>query len=376
MGPDTTTGLRSLWPLLLLAAVVACSLVFEIVLVSFGVAPPPDGYWIGFVTSALLVLGFSYAARWIGASELPAARYTRLGYWCLAGSFALLAVNVGFMATMPLETWFQVVGWVRWAVSLGAGIGLVIGLFEARAIEREIAAERSRIREHELQRERDRLEEFSSVVSHDLRNPLTVVKGRVDLARERHPDDEHLESVAPALDRMEGIIEETLTLAREGKTVDETTEVDLAACARECWARVDTGDAELVPETTATIRADRDRLLHVLENLFRNSVEHGSTSSRASPGDSVEHGGPTVTVRLGSLDGEDGFYVEDDGPGVDPDERDRVLETGYTSSEDGSGFGLAIVERIVEAHGWNLHVTESEDGGARFEINGVTVLNP
>lgn len=361
MSSDTTPGLRSLWPVLLLAVVVACSLVFEVALVAFDVVQSPDGYWIGVATSALLVLGFGYAVRRVTAAEVSASRYGRLGRWCLAGAGVFLAINVGFMATMPLESSFQVLGWVRWAVSLGGGIGLAIATFEARAIEREIAAERSRLRERELQRERDRLEEFASVVSHDLRNPLTVVKGRVGLARDRYPDDEHLESSVSALDRMERIIDETLTLAREGRSVDGTTEVDLAACARECWARVETAEAELVPETTATIRADRDRLFHVLENLFRNAVEHG---------------GSTVTVRVGSLDGEDGFYVEDDGPGIDLDERDRVLETGYTSSEDGSGFGLAIVERIVEAHGWDLHVTESENGGARVEIGGVVVPDP
>jgi len=76
-----------------------------------------------------------------------------------------------------------------------------------------------------------------------------------------------------------------------------------------------------------------------------------------------------VMVTVGVLT--DGFYVEDDGPGIPPDRRDRVFDSGYTSAEDGTGLGLNIVERIVEAHGWEIAVTEGHDGGARFEITGV-----
>jgi signal transduction histidine kinase len=74
-------------------------------------------------------------------------------------------------------------------------------------------------------------------------------------------------------------------------------------------------------------------------------------------------------VRVGALD--DGFYVADDGPGVPPDDREHVFESGYSTSEDGTGFGLAIVEEIASAHGWDVDVVESEDGGARFEVTGV-----
>ena len=54
-----------------------------------------------------------------------------------------------------------------------------------------------------------------------------------------------------------------------------------------------------------------------------------------------------------------------------PQERERVFEAGYTTGEDGTGFGLSIVERVAEAHDWDVGVTESADGGARFEVTGV-----
>jgi signal transduction histidine kinase len=77
-----------------------------------------------------------------------------------------------------------------------------------------------------------------------------------------------------------------------------------------------------------------------------------------------------VTVTVGPLDDGSGFYVADDGPGVPEAERERVFEFGHSGS-DGTGFGLAIVRGIAEAHGWRVSLTESESGGARFEFTDV-----
>jgi signal transduction histidine kinase len=81
----------------------------------------------------------------------------------------------------------------------------------------------------------------------------------------------------------------------------------------------------------------------------------------------VEHGSSDLTVRVGELD-RGGFYVEDDGVGIPEDEREEVFGSGYSTGEDGTGFGLAIVTEIVDAHGWRIRVRESREGGARFEI--------
>ena len=215
-----------------------------------------------------------------------------------------------------------------------------------------------REREETLRRQNERLDEFASIVSHDLRNPLSVAEGYVDLARETG-DTASLEKAADALGRMDELVGDLLSLAREGRSVGETESVSLADVAREAWESVDTAGATLDVETDTTLEANRTRLRELLENVFRNSVEHG----RDSPDE-------PLSVRVGARTrgpGPAGFYVEDDGDGL-PDDADRVFESGFTTDESGTGLGLAISERIAEAHGWTARALNGENGGARFEF--------
>ena len=306
-------------------------------------------------------------------------------------------------------------------------------------------------RKRELEAQNERLDRFASVVSHDLRNPLQVAQGHLELVGERlDGEDESFERVRDALDRMDALVADVLTLAREGETVSDPEFVSLADTAHLAWASVDTATARLDVDTDATVLADRGRLQRLFENLMRNAVEHGSTSSRSQAhGNSVEHGSTSsraqpddvteqssvgsqtagqsddavehgstsprsqahgnsaelrsasnrtatqsgdsaehdstsgrstagaddggVTVRIGTFaaDGphdDAGFFVADDGPGIPVAERDRVFEAGYSTSDDGTGFGLDIVRSIASAHGWAADVTESDRGGARFEF--------
>jgi len=206
-------------------------------------------------------------------------------------------------------------------------------------------------REQQLRQQNERLGEFASVISHDLRSPLNVAQGRAALLAEQG-ESEHLDPLLQALDRMEAIVEDTLTLARQGDTISETESVSLTNLVGKCWATVDTDDATIDIVDEMTFQADPDRLRHVFENLFRNAVEHG---------------GSDVTVRVGRHN-ELGIYVEDNGPGIPVEKRDEVFEPGHSSAQGGTGFGLTIVKRIVEAHGWELSVADGTDGGARFEF--------
>lgn len=216
--------------------------------------------------------------------------------------------------------------------------------------------EELRERERQLQRQNRRLNEFASVVSHDLRNPMTVAEGNIEMAR-RSGDLEHLEQAEEALDRMRSLVEDLLRLAREGMSVEDLEDVSLPQIVRTAWTTAETEEATLQCEVDdATLRADTSRLRQVLENLFHNAVEHG---------------GERATIRVGLLEDGSGFYVADDGPGIPEDDRESVFEFGYSTGDGGTGFGLAIVKSIVEAHGWDVEITDSDGGGTRFEITGV-----
>jgi signal transduction histidine kinase len=216
--------------------------------------------------------------------------------------------------------------------------------------------ERERYRS-ELERQNERLERFAGVVSHDLRSPLNAAMGRVELAREGR-DDEDLEAASSALERMETLIEDLLSLARSGQPISGTEPVTLSAVIDRTREVVDTNPAPALVEDDLEFEADPDRLQQLLENLFRNAVEHGQAED-------------DVTIRVGALDSGEGFYVADDGPGIPTEEREDVFSFGYSTEEGGTGFGLAIVREIAEAHGWTVSVAESTTGGARFEVADV-----
>ena len=224
----------------------------------------------------------------------------------------------------------------------------------AAALEQIDRTAQVRIRERNLERQNERLDEFAGVLSHDLRNPLSVAQGRLELLAEECTSD-HTEAIDRALTRIDELTQTLLQLARGSKRVHDTETVDLAELSETCWQNVESSDASLRADVERTVEADRSRLAQLLENLLRNAVEHG--------GDDVE-------IRIGDLS--DGFFVADDGPGVPADERDAVFEWGYSTRKDGTGFGLSIVKTVAETHGWTITVTESAEGGARFELTGVS----
>ncbi|ESP87569.1 GAF domain-containing sensor histidine kinase [Candidatus Halobonum tyrrellensis] len=264
----------------------------------------------------------------------------------------LRAEGVGSFLAVPLVVDWQLRGVVtfdtervgrRWPDDVVTVLGEVAELF-GHALARVR-------RERLLARQNERLETFAGVVTHDLRNPLSVVLAALDLARETG-DDSYLDRALDASERMNDLIDGMLTLARRGDDIGETEPLDVGTVARRAWSSVETADAALsVVDAPAPVEGDPDRLRSAFENLFRNAVDHG---------------GPAVAVEVGSLADRAGFYVEDDGDGFG--DAEDVFEYGYSTDDTGTGFGLFTVRRVVEAHGWSVETVDAADGGARFEV--------
>ncbi|EMA15104.1 response regulator [Haloarcula marismortui] len=237
------------------------------------------------------------------------------------------------------------------------------------AVERD---KQLRDREQELSTQNDRLEQFATVVSHDLRNPLNVAIGRLGALKEEC-DDDNIAAIEQALDRMQALIDDLLLLARTGDSITEMETVALGTAVEDCWEVVDTGDAALVVDTDRKIQADVTRLKQLLENLLRNAIEHSATDEQMQSSGASDYDGPGVTVTISEIPG--GFAVSDDGPGIPDADRETVFESGYSTATDGTGFGLSIISQIAAAHGWTVTLTESDAGGARFEFTGVDVVS-
>ena len=214
---------------------------------------------------------------------------------------------------------------------------------------------------------------FVADASHELRTPLTVIQGQLEvLAAQEHPAPEEVRRVerlvAAEVARIARLVDDLLLLARSEQTAFlRLEEVPLGPFVGELWEGFAVLDAErrfeLGPVPPGQLRADPDRLAQALRNLVRNAIDH------TEPGDGrvmlhAERAGPS---RLR-------FVVEDDGPGIPPDQREAVFErfhrtdAGRSRTAGGTGLGLAIVKAIAEAHGGHVRATSSAVGGARIEL--------
>lgn len=256
--------------------------------------------------------------------------------------------------------------------------------------EHERLIERLESQNTKLEAKNEQLERLAHVISHDLQTPLSTAEKlltllRLDLADPGPDVDQSLEDMETVHRRLREFAEHMPKLARESTDVDRPVECTLEDVARAAWDVVETGSLELELEGDRLLEGDPRRLQQVFENLYRNVVEHavgdemqvGTGSSSVPPSSTPtsgddgrespsSHPGRTAsTVRVGAS--EKGFYVADDGPGIVPEQEEELFEYGV-GTKGSSGFGLAIVRTIVEAHEWDISVTESRSGGARFEI--------
>ncbi len=260
------------------------------------------------------------------------------------GLFVVLATYMQVLLTLDQGVPQEPIYLLLNAMAFGAVINFVYA-YQYLKLKAEVNRLESRV---------DRLVTILSRVSHDLRNPLNVAQGYADMLADDLGSSSGAGTLRNSLDRIDSLIDELVVFAHSNNAAEHEQMLSLEALAHDSWSMVETESAVFIVEADRRVRADPDRLQHLFENLFRNAIVHG---------------GGEVTVTVGTL--ADGFFVSDDGPGIPPEECETVFEAGYTTADDGTGLGLNIVAEIVEGHDWDIVVTESETGGARFEITGV-----
>lgn len=205
-----------------------------------------------------------------------------------------------------------------------------------------------------LKNKNKKLDKFAKIISHDIRNPLSIARGHLNLYIEENGTHQNLEKTQKSINRIETILDDILEIA---KTTDEKInkeKVNIQSIIQDCWENIDRKNSNLTIDTTKEISLNKKLASRLFENMFKNSIKHG--------GDDVE-------IKIGSL--ENGFYIEDNGKGIPKEKRSKIFNLNYTTSETGEGLGLTIVKYVCDSHNWDIIVTESSTGGARFEITNI-----
>lgn len=207
-------------------------------------------------------------------------------------------------------------------------------------------------REAELRHQRNQLENLRKSLTHDLKSPLTVAFSTLTLFRETG-DEEHVKQINQSLKRINQILDQMAELSEYDESISETAKVKLETVLSAAWEMVDTANAQLQIVDSKVFEADPGWMQQLFENLIRNAIDHG--------GQDV-----TITVSIEN----DAIIFEDDGPGIDRDDRSKVFEPGYATG-NGLGYGLVIVKQIVLGHGWDISIEDGGEGGARLVIEGI-----
>ncbi len=239
-------------------------------------------------------------------------------------------------------------------------IASMIGNAVARIRATEALGERTA----ELEAKNAEMERFVYTVSHDLRSPLMAMRGFAACLREdvEEGDRQGIEAYLTRMDRvaarMDRLLTDALELSRIGRVANPPEEVSFAEIALEALDLTEEtvrsrGIEVSVAEGLPVVCVDRLRLVEALVNLIENSAKYAGC-------------GPRPKIDIGFQregDGEPTFFVRDNGPGIDPDQQEKVFELFYKidKKSPGTGAGLAIVKRIIEVHGGRIWI-ESEPG--------------
>lgn len=214
------------------------------------------------------------------------------------------------------------------------------------------------------------LARFASIVSHELAQPLHVATGYLEMVQSEFGTEidpmalQWLEQSSGSLEKVVQLVQDMVTFARAGTNCSADSTVDLNVIAEGAAAahgiEIDARDGSVEVEPMPSVTGDEAELGRVLENLIGNAVKF------VPPGTA-----PRVKVSADEIADGVVVSVDDNGPGVSPVDREHVLELfGRGSSEDvpGTGLGLALCRRIVEAHGGRIWIEEAELGGARVRF--------
>ncbi|MFC3959162.1 sensor histidine kinase [Halovivax cerinus] len=320
-------------------------------------------YLAGMLSMLPFLAWLLYAPRRLDRADVRPARYPRIGRWVLGGIVSFVLINAALIAAIPPGKVALVVGWVRWAIVIGASVGLLIGVIEARAVERARRAERTAVRAEQLKEQRDLLDYLNSILRHEVLNTAAIVDGYATRLMDEGAtlDDEEREwarVIHAEADDLTNVIDDVQVLLRTASGDHELYPVDLADLLRSEVAALERSQERVTIESdipsSVYVRADA-LLSRVFGNILANAVEH------------TDDPDPWVGVTVTRDEGTVRVDVEDDGPGIAPDERETIFDRGRGHA-DTHGLGLYLVEKLVTAYDGDVYLAETGPGGSRFTV--------
>ncbi len=225
-------------------------------------------------------------------------------------------------------------------------------IVEIDITERKLADDALRSNQESLSRQKEELSEFAAVMSHDLRQLLHNALLFAELLQEEYAQ-EHISGITDMLMNAQEILKNSLALAEAGRIIGEVEEVDLGKLVDEVANRELNEQAIVSHDKLPTILCDRLKMAQILSNLFRNAIEHGD----------AKHIEIIAKREKNQLE----ILVSNDGHPIPEELRDKVFKA-QASRVEGRGLGLMIVSKLVDAHGWRIHLDSSEITTFRITI--------
>jgi signal transduction histidine kinase len=320
-----------------------------------------DGFAVSLLISLPFVFGITYGGRWLAGGDVEPERYHRIATWTVGGCAVFAAITVLLMTVVPPANLFATLIWIRWAASIGAGTGLLLGVFEARAIDRRVTAERARIRAEEAESRRELLDYLNGLLRHEVLNSANVIVGRSGQVIQRSTLEpagrKDLDTIQRRARDLADVIEDARVLLQATTGDGHRERLDVVDVLERELEALSDYDRSVTIETdlpaSAPVLAD-SLLPRIFSNLLTNAVEHHDGTN------------PTVRVTVETTTNTVQIHIADDGPGVPAVERQTLFECDDTNRDH--GLGLSLVATLVERYAGSLELTETGPSGSVFTV--------
>ncbi len=235
--------------------------------------------------------------------------------------------------------------WMRFSLIIWPDKGYIEGVI-TDITEQKMALEM-------LKKQKEELSDFAHTMSHDLKNIFHNMLGFIELIEEEQ-NLNHLTRIRTLLNETSEMVDHSVALADAGLVIEETEKVDLTSLVKEVAESIIPESIRYSQKGLPEISADQRKVAQIFRNLFDNAIQHGQPSE--------------IEVKATRTDGAYLVHVTNDGKTIPEIQRPKIFLRGFTTSKNGQGYGLAIVRRLVEAHGWTIKLLDERETTFLIEI--------